>query len=168
MEADALERLSFAEIGHENAAVDAPVKYELEMEMEMEMEPLEVRATELRGLSSIALPPVEEGVAEAIAETPVFVTQSGADIAGVIVLRIGTDHLQVENLAVHPAASRSGIATALLQQAERVARQRGLATLRLATHSALARTIGLYRHLGWTTSEMSGPKVMMEKPVSPD
>ena len=116
----------------------------------------------------IALPPVEEGVAEAIAETPVFVAQSGADIAGVIVLRIGTDHLQVENLAVHPAASGTGIATALLQQAERVARQRGLATLRLATHSALARTIGLYRHLGWTNSETSGPKVMMEKPVSPD
>ena len=116
--------------------------------------------------SGLDLPPVEEGLEKAIAETPVLVAELGGTVLGVIVLRVGPDALHVENLAVHPRASGRGIAKRLLAEAETLARQRGLAELRLATHKDLTKTIAVYDRLGWTVTERSGLKVIMRKPVS--
>jgi ribosomal protein S18 acetylase RimI-like enzyme len=116
--------------------------------------------------SGLDLPPVEEGLEKAIAETPVLVAKLGGTILGAIVLRVGPDALHVENLAVHPRASGRGVAKSLLAEAETLARQRGLAELRLATHKDLTRTIAVYDRLGWAVTERSGLKVMMRKPVS--
>ena len=113
----------------------------------------------------IALPPVSEGLDAVVAETPVLLAMNGRQLLGAIVLRDAPDALQIENLAVHPAASGQGIATRLLTEAETIARARGVDKLCLATHRDFTETISLYRHLGWTVTKATGLKIMMQKPL---
>lgn len=113
----------------------------------------------------IDLPPVSDGLDAVIAETPVILAVNGHQILGVIVLRDGPDALQIENLAVHPDASGQGIARRLLTEAETIARAQGVDKLCLATHRDLTENISLYRHLGWTVTEATGLKIMMQKPL---
>lgn len=113
----------------------------------------------------IDLPPVSDGLDAVVAETPVILAEKGHQPLGAIVLRETPDALQVENLAVHPAASGQGIAKRLLAEAETIARAQGFDKLCLATHRDLTENISLYRHLGWTITEATGLKIMMHKPL---
>jgi len=114
----------------------------------------------------IALPPVWDGLDQAVSETPVFIAESGADLLGAIVLRVRQDALQIENLAVRPEAAGRGIGRALLDRAEILAHELGQTTLLLATHRDLSENIALYHHLGWTITEQLGTKVKMQKTLS--
>jgi hypothetical protein len=38
-------------------------------------------------------------------------------------------------------------------------------TCSFGTHRDLTETISLYRHLGWTVTEATGLKIMMQKPL---
>ncbi|MGI3185199.1 GNAT family N-acetyltransferase [Nioella aestuarii] len=113
----------------------------------------------------IDLPPVSEGLDAVVAETPVIVAMTGPEISGAIVLRDGPDALQIENLAVHPDATGRGLGKRLLEEAETIARAKGFNLLRLATHRNLTENISLYRHLGWTVTEATGLKILMQKPL---
>ena len=117
--------------------------------------------------AGLDLPPVDEGLDRAIAETPVWVAvdADGACIGG-IVLRLMDDAVKIENLAVHPRAAGAGIGRQLLQKAETVARAQGARLMMLATHADMTSTIGFYRRNGWIETGREGTRLFMEKPVS--
>ncbi|MBU1174356.1 MAG: GNAT family N-acetyltransferase [Alphaproteobacteria bacterium] len=59
------------------------------------------------------------------------------------------DHLLIVNLAVAPGSQGRGHGRALLRHAETVARQSGLAELRLYTNALMTANIALYQRLGY-------------------
>lgn len=93
--------------------------------------------------------PMDEDYQEAIARATVLIAQSGATIAGMIVLSRRSDHLLVENVAVAPEHQHGGIGRALLARAEDVARELGCPELRLYTNAAMHRNRALYARLGY-------------------
>lgn len=115
-----------------------------------------------RGLS---LPPVSDGVAEAIAETPVFVAETAAGVVGGLILRLG-DTAKIENIAVAPDGSGRGIGRALMTRAEMAARQAGYDRLTLATHAGLTETLRFYARLGWAETGRDGDRVFLTRPLA--
>lgn len=115
-----------------------------------------------RGLS---LPPVSDGVAEAIAETPVYVAQIAAGVVGGIILRLG-EVAKIENVAVAPEGAGQGIGKALIEHAEDAARQAGYDQLTLATHKDLTDTRRFYARLGWDETGREGDRVFLAKPLN--
>ncbi len=93
--------------------------------------------------------PMDEDYAAAIARATVLVAIEAGAIAGVIVLSEQGDHLLIENVAVEPVHQHAGIGRALLNRAEAIARERGLAELRLYTNEAMERNLRLYPRLGY-------------------
>jgi ribosomal protein S18 acetylase RimI-like enzyme len=73
----------------------------------------------------------------------------GGELVGLIETRVEPDHLLVVNVAVAPACQSAGLGRRLLAHAEALARQQGLATLRLYTNARFERNISLYRRLGY-------------------
>ena len=59
------------------------------------------------------------------------------------------DHLLVENVAVSPSFQGQGLGRRLMAHAEALARELGLATIRLYTNQRFAENIALYRKLGY-------------------
>jgi len=59
------------------------------------------------------------------------------------------DHLLVENVAVSPSFQGRGLGRRLMAHAEALARELGLATIRLYTNQRFAENIALYRKLGY-------------------
>ena len=112
-----------------------------------------------RGLS---LPPVSDGVAEAIAETPVFVAETAAGVVGGLILRLG-DAAKIENIAVAPEGAGQGIGGALMKRAEDVARQAGYDRVTLATHAGLTETLRFYERLGWAETGHEGDRVFLAR-----
>ncbi len=85
-----------------------------------------------------------------------LVAEMGGSVVGYIRLKAPT-HLpenvhviQVQGLAVHPAARRHGIAAMLLAAAEQRLRERGTQKLSLRVLSTNQAAIGLYERLGFT------------------
>ena len=112
-----------------------------------------------RGLS---LPPVSDGVAEAIAETPVFVAETAAGVVGGLILRLG-DAAKIENIAVAPDGAGQGIGGALMKRAEDVARRAGYDRVTLATHAGLTETLRFYARLGWAETGHEGDRVFLAR-----
>lgn len=70
-------------------------------------------------------------------------------IGGFIILEPREDHLWIDNVAVDPARQGAGLGRALLDFAERRARDLGLTELRLLTSVKMERNIALYRRRGY-------------------
>jgi len=83
----------------------------------------------------------------------VLVPPGGAEVAGLIVLVPEPGALLIENVAVDPRAQGRGLGRTLLAHAEAVARDAGLASLRLYTHRLMATNVALYEHLGYTVTD---------------
>ena len=71
------------------------------------------------------------------------------DPLALVVLVEHADHLEVDNVAVAPAAQGRGLGTALLGFARERALAAGLPELRLMTHELMTENQALYEHLGW-------------------
>jgi len=71
------------------------------------------------------------------------------ELVGLIETTAEPDHLLVVNVAVAPGRQSGGLGRRLLAHAEALAREQGLATMRLYTNGAMARNIGIYRRLGY-------------------
>ena len=94
--------------------------------------------------------PMDADYAALVAEGDVFVLAE-PEIVGVLVLRPADGGaLMVENVAVDPDSQGNGFGPALLEFADRQARERGVQELRLYTHELMTSNIELYRRLGWT------------------
>lgn len=74
----------------------------------------------------------------------------GAGPQALVVLVGHPDHLEVDNVAVAPAAQGRGLGTALLAFARDRAVAAGLPELRLMTNELMTENQAIYEHLGWT------------------
>jgi ribosomal protein S18 acetylase RimI-like enzyme len=84
----------------------------------------------------------------AAGQTSVAVVEG--EVAGVIVLIPGDDHLLVENVAVAPAMQGRGLGRGLMAFAERRAAELDLPELRLYTNQLMTENLALYPALGYT------------------
>ena len=116
--------------------------------------------------AGIDLPPVSEGIADDIRDHIAWVAVHDDEIVGGLVLVIREDVALIANVAVHPAASGTGLGRALMQQAETEARERGLPRMTLTTHADMPGNLRLYEHLGWRETGRDGNKVRMEKAIA--
>ena len=92
---------------------------------------------------------------EAIAKHLVYVIDGAGSgsVAAIIELAPIPDHMLVENVAVDPVQQGKGLGRHLLGYAEMVARERGLAEMRLYTNALMRSNIELYRRLGYAIIE---------------
>jgi N-acetylglutamate synthase-like GNAT family acetyltransferase len=94
--------------------------------------------------------PVTADHAGLVAAGRTSVVEAGGEIAGVIVLIPGGDHLLVENVAVAPAMQGRGLGRELMAFAEQRAAELGMAELRLYTNQLMTENLALYPALGYT------------------
>jgi ribosomal protein S18 acetylase RimI-like enzyme len=97
--------------------------------------------------------PMVADFAALVAADEVHVLTKSDALAGFIVVRPGSDHLFVENVAVHPARQGQGLGKKLLDFAAAEARGRGLPALRLYTNVKMTETFPFYRNLGFVETE---------------
>jgi N-acetylglutamate synthase-like GNAT family acetyltransferase len=70
-------------------------------------------------------------------------------LCGLLVTRAECDHLLVDVVAVAPAVQGSGLGLALLERAERDARESGLAEPRLCTNESMTENLAFYPRRGF-------------------
>ncbi|WP_440709846.1 GNAT family N-acetyltransferase [Herbiconiux sp. YIM B11900] len=70
-------------------------------------------------------------------------------VDGMLVFSLEADGLLVENIAVSPQAQGSGLGSALLAQAERLAVKRGKQWVRLYTNEAMVENLAFYPRRGY-------------------
>jgi N-acetylglutamate synthase-like GNAT family acetyltransferase len=94
--------------------------------------------------------PVTADHAGLVAAGRTSVVEADGEVAGVIVLIPGSDHLVVENVAVSPRMQGRGLGRELMAFAERRAAELGMAELRLYTNQLMTENLALYPALGYT------------------
>jgi len=94
--------------------------------------------------------PVTADHAGLVAAGRTSVVEADGEVAGVIVLIPGGDHLLVENVAVAPNVQGRGLGRKLMAFAERRAAELGMAELRLYTNQLMTENLALYPALGYT------------------
>lgn len=107
----------------------------------------------------------------------VHVYESKGEILGVMVVAAQADHLEVSSLAVQPYAQRRGIGKRLMEEAEGIAKKKGLRILRLYTNAALPELARYYEGIGYKTTETKADggynrvflqKLLTDAPNQPD
>ena len=88
-------------------------------------------------------------------------------IAGLLVLIEATDHLLLENIAIHPKAQGCGYGSELMSFAEKYARWAGFSTIRLYTQEIMSKNIAIYTARGYVETHHATtnglPRIHMEK-----
>jgi ribosomal protein S18 acetylase RimI-like enzyme len=95
--------------------------------------------------------PMLADYATLIASGEVYVLESGAEIAGLLVIEARDQTLFIENVAVDPAFQ--GLGRRLMAFAEQYARERGLRELRLYTNKVMVENLAFYQRLGFVEVE---------------
>ena len=93
--------------------------------------------------------PMLDDYAALIGKGVVTVLETEGGLAGVLVLLPSSDHLMIDNVAVHPSAQGRGLGRLLMAHAEAEARRLGLSELRLYTHETMTENIAFYGCLGF-------------------
>ncbi|TIT16442.1 MAG: GNAT family N-acetyltransferase, partial [Mesorhizobium sp.] len=93
--------------------------------------------------------PVTEDYAPRIGRGEVWLLESGAELAGLIVLERHADHVMIFSVAVSPAFQGRGLGIKLLKFADEQTRSWGLPEVRLYTNSRMERNIALYTAYGF-------------------
>src|SRR5689334_9143263 len=97
--------------------------------------------------------PMDADYAARIDAGLVTIAESKGQLVGILVLVPMEDHLLVENVAVDPAAQRTGLGRRLMVRAEEEARARGLTRLRLYTNEKMVENLAWYPRLGYRETE---------------
>ena len=88
-------------------------------------------------------------------------------VEGVIETDLRKDHLWIENVAVRPASQGKGLGRRLMAHAEQLAKDQGVAVLRLLTNAEFADNVTLYEKLGYRVDQrepfMGGTTLYMSK-----
>lgn len=94
--------------------------------------------------------PMDDDYARRVSEDEAWVmaTETGR-VAGLLVLVARTDHLLLDNIAVDPEYQGQGIGRALLDLAERRAREQGMESIRLYTNELMVENQRLYERVGY-------------------
>lgn len=119
----------------------------------------------LKTLKVISLPPLEVDYASEISSYPTWLAERDGKILGGLIMTFTESVAVIANIAVHPAAQGGGLGRELLVFAEKQAKEKGLASMRLATHALFTDNVSLYQHLGWVVIERNSVRVTMEKLV---
>jgi GNAT superfamily N-acetyltransferase len=93
--------------------------------------------------------PMDDDYAARVLRGEAHVWDDGG-VVGVIVIVLGSDHLLVDVVAVHPDRRGEGIGRALLRFAERRAIAHGLPELRLSTNEAMSENLVFYPRMGFS------------------
>jgi ribosomal protein S18 acetylase RimI-like enzyme len=94
-------------------------------------------------------PPAQEDPVHWIEAGQAWVGESDSMVMAVLVAEYGDHHLIVRSAVVDPDWQGEGHGRALLDHAEALAREAGLAELHLTTNTLMERNISLYRHCGY-------------------
>jgi len=115
--------------------------------------------------------PMDDDYAHHIAAGEVFVVEAGGAVAALAVLIDAPDHLLLDNVAVDPDHTGTGLGRRMIGFAEQEARRRGHAELRLFTNERMQRNIELYERLGFVETHRAHagghPRVFMTKALRP-
>ncbi len=111
------------------------------------------------------LPEMSAGCAEEIENHQVWVATIGPRVVAGLVLMARDDFMILANIAVHPDHQGSGLGRAMLAIGDREAAAHGYDELRLTTHRAMLKNIGLYSRLGWRVVDRQGNKIFMNKTI---
>lgn len=115
--------------------------------------------------------PMKADYARAVREHRIDLLFLGDSLAALIELVRAPDHLLVLSVAVLPEFQGRGLGSHLMRHAEEVARELGLAEMRLFTNKAFAPNIVLYQRLGYGIDReepfMEGFTVYMSKRLTP-
>lgn len=79
----------------------------------------------------------------------VWVAEQDAVVVGLLALRMNSDHVLLDNVAVSPDAQGMGIGARLLDLTDDQARRRGLTEVRLYTNEAMTENIAYYPRHGF-------------------
>jgi ornithine cyclodeaminase len=113
--------------------------------------------------------PMDADRAAAVAAGRVHVV-GGDSPAAAVVLAPHADHLEVAEVTVDPAAQGTALGRRLLAHAEAVARDAGLAEVRLHTNARMAENLALYDRLGFTVERRARrdgfERVFLRKPLT--
>lgn len=93
--------------------------------------------------------PMTVDYAQALAVNRFDLLEAEGRLEALIETAAAADHLLIVNIAVRPGLHGRGIGRALLAHAETLAREAGLAELRLYTNQRFARNIEIYRQTGY-------------------
>src|SRR5215475_16078934 len=97
--------------------------------------------------------PMLQDYAAVIATEHVFVAETGAQLAGVLVLSETADGFLIDNVAVFPVQKGQGVGRALLVYAEQEAKRRGYGSIYLFTNEKMLENIALYTKIGYVEYE---------------
>ncbi len=84
-----------------------------------------------------------------VAQAEIWVTEDETELVGLLVVIENPGHLLLDNVAVIPSAQGRGIGAGLLRHAEKRARERGLAEIRLYTNAAMTENLAYYARHGY-------------------
>jgi ribosomal protein S18 acetylase RimI-like enzyme len=91
-------------------------------------------------------------------------------VRGFIVHYPCTDHVHLENVAIHPAYQGRGLGRRLLERAESEAIAGGFRRIELYTNAKMTENLALYRHLGYREFdrriENGFDRVYFDKPLT--
>lgn len=103
-------------------------------------------------------------------DAQLYLAAIGAETVGIAVLIRAPDHLELNNVAVHPRWQGRGIGRALIGFAEETARTQGVPELRLYTHVTMTENIARYTRIGFfetdRRTEEGYERVYMRKPIA--
>ena len=114
--------------------------------------------------------PMGDDYARRQRDAQLYLASIGAEPVGIAVLVRADDHLEINNVAVHPRWQARGIGRALIAFAEEMARGLGVAELRLYTNVKLTENIALYTRVGFIETHRATQdgyeRVFMRKSVA--
>ena len=116
-------------------------------------------------LDGARLPPMDAEYSREIRDYPCWVVEANGAIGGGLIMTLENDAASIANIAVHPDFQGQGLGGKLMRHAEAVAKEKGYAELRLATHVLLTENLSLYHHLGWVEIDRDDVRVYMKKGI---
>jgi N-acetylglutamate synthase-like GNAT family acetyltransferase len=84
-----------------------------------------------------------------IEEEKIFILEDSSHLAGVVCLSSEADHLYLSHLAIDPDRQSSGYGKRILEEAEKIARARGLTEIKLNTNAKLDPLLKFYGKRGF-------------------
>lgn len=111
------------------------------------------------------LPPMDIDYSSEIRNYPTWVAVCECSVVGGLTMTFGDEHASIANIAVSPEFQGQGLGRALIELAERKAKEKSYSELHLATHVLLQENISLYEYFGWEETNRDDSKVHMKKEI---
>ncbi len=102
--------------------------------------------------------PMGDDYAALIEASEVWVLDGDAALDGVLVVQKQEDCPLVRTVGIEPARQRLGLGRFLMAEAERMATEAGIQTLRLYTNEVMTGNVELYQRLGYVETHRTGPE----------